>query len=152
MLPPSRSRKPLWDQPASKIHWTRSLPPCIFGGMDVKVNRIVAPGVLLAALTLFVLGTACGSEPAEPTAAPAPTDTVVPQATAQQVPTTAPPTPVPPTETPAPQAGESAPEVGINVGNLAPDFKLRLVDGSELTSAQLRDEGRPVLLYFLTSW
>ena len=115
-------------------------------------KRIVAPAVPLVVLALLILGAGCGSEPAEPTAAPAPTGTAVPQPTAQQAPTTAPATAVPTTETPVPQAGESAPEVGINVGNLAPDFKLRLVDGSELTSAQLRDEGRPVLLYFLTSW
>ena len=99
-------------------------------------KRLPALAVAAASLVLLVLGAACGSEPAEPTAAPAPTDTAVPQ----------------PTETPASQTGESAPEVGINVGNLAPDFKLRLVDGTELTSAQLREEGRPVLLYFLTSW
>lgn len=116
------------------------------------MDRITVTGALLAALALLILGTACGSEPAEPTAAPVPTDTAVPQPTAQQAPTTAPATAVPPTETPASQTGGSTPEVGINVGNLAPDFKLRLVDGSELTSAQLREEGRPVLLYFLTSW
>ena len=116
------------------------------------MKRIKIWVALLAILSLFGLGTACGSEPAEPTAAPAPTDTAVPQATVQQAPTTAPATPVPPTETPAPQAGEPTPEVGNAVGNLAPDFKLRLVDGSELTSAQLREEGRPVLLYFLTTW
>ena len=120
--------------------------------MDVTSKRIAAPAVLLAVLALLVLGAACGSEPAEPTAAPAPTDTAVPQPAAQQAPTTVPPTPVPPTETPAPQAGAFTPEVGIAVGNLAPDFTLRLLDGSELTSMQLREEGRPVFLYFLTGW
>lgn len=118
----------------------------------MDLNRITMAGALLAALALLILGTACGSEPAEPTAAPVPTDTAVPQPTAQQAQTTAPATAVPPTETPAPQTGESNLEVGNAVGNLAPDFKLRLVDGSELTSAQLREEGRPVLLYFLTTW
>lgn len=116
------------------------------------MNRITVAVALLAALALLTLVTACGSEPAEPAAATAPTDTAVPQPTAQQAPTIAPATAVPPTETPAPQTGASTPEVGINVGNLAPDFKLRLVDGSELTSSQLREEGRPVLLYFLTTW
>jgi hypothetical protein len=120
--------------------------------MDVTSNRIAAPAVLLAVLALLVLGAACGSEPAEPTAAPATTDTAVPQPTVQQAPTTTPPAPVPPTETPAPQADESTPEVGNAVGNLAPDFKLRLLDGSELTSMQLREEGRPVFLFFLTGW
>ena len=116
-------------------------------------NRIKAPGVLLAALALLILGAACGSEPVEPTAEPAPVDTAAPQATAPPAPApTTPPTPAPPTETPAPRAGESTPEVGIAVGNLALDFTLRLVDGSDLTSAQLREEGRPVFLFFLTGW
>ena len=120
--------------------------------MDVTSKQVAAPAALLAVLALLILGAACGSEPAEPMAAPAPSDTAVPQPTAQQAPTTAPSTPVPPTETPAPQAGESTPEVGNAVGNLAPDFTLRLLDGSELTSAQLREEGRPAFLYFLTGW
>ena len=120
--------------------------------MDVTLKHIVASAGLMTVLALLILGVACGSEPAEPTAAPAPSDTAVPQPTAQQAPTTAPSTPVPPTETPAPQAGESTPEVGNAVGNLAPDFTLRLLDGSELTSAQLREEGRPAFLYFLTGW
>ncbi len=120
--------------------------------MDVTSNRIAAPAVLLAVLSLLILGAACGSEPAEPTAAPAPTDTAVTQSTAQQTPATAPPTPVPPTEAPAPQVDDSTPEVGNAVGNLAPDFTLRFLDGSELTSMQLREEGRPVFLFFLTGW
>ena len=120
--------------------------------MDVTSNRIAASAVLLAVLAFLILGAACGPEPAEPTAAPAPTDTAVPQPTAQQAPTAAPLTPVPPTETPAPQASESTPEVGIAVGNLAPDFTIRLIDGTELTSMQLREEGRPAFLFFLTGW
>ena len=120
--------------------------------MKSNSKRLASLAVALAVLAMLILVAACGSEPVEPTAAPAPTDTAVPQPTAQQAPTTAPPTAAPPTETPAPQADDSTPEVGIAVGNLAPDFKLRLADGSELTSAQLREEGRPVFLYFLTSW
>ena len=117
-------------------------------------RRITAPGALLAALALLVLGAACGSQ----LTGSAPADTPVPQMTrtAPTPPATAiPPTPAPtapPTEPPAPQAGESTPEVGNAVGNLAPDFTLRLADGSELTSTRLREEGRPVFLYFLTGW
>ena len=126
----------------------------VFGGMDVTVNRITAPGVLLAALALLILGAACGSGPAEP----APVDTALPQATRAAppaTPTATPPTPAPtapPTGTPAPQADESTPEVGSAVGNLAPDFTLKLADGSELTSMHLQEAGRPVFLYFLTGW
>ena len=120
----------------------------------MTVNRIIAPGVLLAALALLILGAACGSGPAEPT----PVDTAVPQATREAppaTPTATPPTPAPtapPTETPTPQADESTPEVGNAVGNLAPDFTLKLADGSELTSMHLQEAGRPVFLYFLTGW
>ena len=119
--------------------------------MDMVAKRITAPGALLAALALLVLGAACGSQ----FTGPAPADTPVPQVTrtTPTPPATAiPPTPAPPTEPPAPQAGESTPEVGNAVGNLAPDFTLRLLDGSELTSTRLREEGRPVFLYFLTGW
>lgn len=39
-------------------------------------------------------------------------------------------------------------EVGYRVGMAAPEFGMTLADGSELTSAMLVDEGKPVLLYF----
>ena len=122
--------------------------------MDMAVERITTLGAFPAALALFILGAACGSQ----STGPAPADTPVPQVTRTAPappPTAIPPTPAPtapPTETPAPQADESTPEVGNAVGNLAPEFTLRLADGSELTSTRLREEGRPVFLYFLTGW
>ena len=99
--------------------------------------------------------------PATPTPQPTPTPTPVPTATPTPRPTdtptpapTATPTPVPtdtptpePTATPAPQA-----DVGIGVGNLASEFALRLVDGTEITSTELRMEGRPAFVYFLAGW
>ena len=88
-----------------------------------------------------------------PTPAPTATPTPVPTSTPTPAPT-ATPTPVPtntptpePTATAAPQA-----DVGTNVGNLAPEFVLKLVDGTEITATELRMEGRPVLLYFFTDW
>ena len=89
------------------------------------------------------------------TPTPAPTATPTPRPTATPTPApTATPTPVPtdtptpePTATPAPQA-----DVGTGVGNLAQEFALRLTDGTEITSTELRMEGRPAFVYFLTGW
>ena len=111
-------------------------------------------------------GIACETLPGAPSESPAtpvpqPTDTPVPAPTPTPAPTntptpapTATPTPVPtntptlePTATPAPQA-----DVGTKVGNLVPEFVLKLVDGTEITATELRMEGRPVLLYFFTDW
>lgn len=56
------------------------------------------------------------------------------------------------TATPADTAAEPADpivrEVGYRVGMAAPEFGMTLADGSQLTSAMLVDEGKPVLLYF----
>ena len=92
-----------------------------------------------------------------PTATPTPQPTSTPTPRPTDTPTPAPtstPTPVPtdtptpaPTATPAPQA-----DVGIEVGNLASEFALRLVDGTEITSTELRMEGRPAFVYFLAGW
>ena len=127
-------------------------------------------------------GIACETLPGAPsqstaTSVPQPTDTPVPTATPTPRPTdtptpapTATPTPVPtntptpaptatptpvPTSTPTPEpTATAAPQadVGTNVGNLAPEFVLKLVDGTEITATELRMEGRPVLLYFFTDW
>lgn len=40
--------------------------------------------------------------------------------------------------------------VGANVGNIAPDFKLAKMDGSEVALADLR--GKPSVLIFWTAW
>ena len=98
---------------------------------------------------------------ATPTPAPTDTPTPAPTATPTPAPTntptpapTATPTPVP-TDTPTPEpTATAAPQadVGTNVGNLAPEFVLKLVDGTEITATELRMEGRPVLLYFFTDW
>ncbi len=108
------------------------------------------------AVTAVVL-VACGSDepesdtaPAQPTAASMTQPTVAPPAPATQAPATAMPEP-----TAAPTvaaATESAPsvEVGLDVGRRAPDFTLTSHEGESITRASL--EGRPVLLYFYTTW
>jgi cytochrome oxidase Cu insertion factor (SCO1/SenC/PrrC family) len=44
------------------------------------------------------------------------------------------------------------PEVGVSVGNIAPDFTLVLSDGSTVDQAALLAGGKPVLLYFFATW
>ena len=41
-------------------------------------------------------------------------------------------------------------DVGLDVGQRAPDFMLTSHEGESITRASL--EGRPVLLYFYTTW
>ena len=45
-----------------------------------------------------------------------------------------------------------APEVGTNVGNTIPHFEFMLVDGTNISTAQLASEGQPVFLFFFTTW
>ena len=55
----------------------------------------------------------------------------------------------------APADGNSevvAVEVGYNVGQRAPDFGMSLLDGSKVTTSSIVDEGKPVLLYFHTTY
>ncbi len=57
-----------------------------------------------------------------------------------------------PTNTPTPMAGSPA-ETGNRVGNLAPDFTLTEVStGQPVQLAQLTEQGRPVVIYFFTTW
>ena len=44
-------------------------------------------------------------------------------------------------------------EIGSQVGNLAPDFTLTEVStGQPVRLAQLTEQGRPVVIYFFTTW
>ena len=108
------------------------------------------------------------------TAVTQPTDTPTPAPTATPTPRpTDTPTPAP-TATPTPRPrhsdrnadagphgysdartdsyGRAQADVGTNVGILAPEFTLRLVDGSEITATELRMEGRPAFVFFLAGW
>ena len=92
-----------------------------------------------------------------PTDTPTPAPTATPTPRPTDTPTSAPtatPTPAPtdtPTPEPTPTAAPQA-DVGTNVGNLAPEFTLRLVDGSEITATELRMEGRSAFVFFLAGW
>lgn len=55
-----------------------------------------------------------------------------------------------PAQTPA--SGAGAVRVGTAVGDRAPDFTLRLVEGTEVSSAGLLNERRPLFLFFFTTW
>ncbi len=43
-------------------------------------------------------------------------------------------------------------EVGYKVGMHVPEFEMNLLDGSRVTSAGFVDEGKPVFIYFHTTW
>ncbi|MBI3943624.1 MAG: redoxin domain-containing protein [Chloroflexi bacterium] len=65
------------------------------------------------------------------------------------------PTPMPvapsePANTPEAESQPTAPHVGLEVGNLAPDFELAGLDGKTHRLSEFR--GRPVLLNFWATW
>ena len=50
------------------------------------------------------------------------------------------------------EAGPVEVEVGYKVGMHVPEFEMNLLDGSRVTSAGFVDEGKPVFIYFHTTW
>lgn len=52
----------------------------------------------------------------------------------------------------APPASQQSAKVGATVGQLAPGFQVRTLDGLTLTSADLQAQQRPYILYFFASW
>ena len=44
------------------------------------------------------------------------------------------------------------PDVGSSVGDRAPDFEMRLADGTLVTFASLIAESRPAFLFFFATW
>ena len=99
---------------------------------------------------------ACGSDepdtaPAQPTTASVTQPTAAPPASATQPPATAMPGPTEaPTVAATTESVAPSVEVGLDVGQRAPDFTLTSHEGDSITRASL--EGRPVLLYFYTTW
>ena len=57
---------------------------------------------------------------------------------------------------PAANAGGAAPKAGaatgVQVGQMAPAFNLTMLDGKPLTSADLRAQEKPYILYFFATW
>ena len=130
------------------------------------MSRLRWLGLASCVALAAVLFAACGSdEPESDAAMSQPTAAAVSQPTAAPVsqPTAAPATrpTVAPTEVasiesaPAPAAATAEPaapsvEVGLDVGQRAPDFTLTNLEGERVTRASL--EGRPVMIYFFTTW
>ena len=50
------------------------------------------------------------------------------------------------------QSPAADPDVGSSVGDRAPDFEMRLADGTLVTFASLIAESRPAFLYFFATW
>jgi len=44
------------------------------------------------------------------------------------------------------------PSVGTRVGNHIPNFAMKLVDGTQVTSAELLQEGQPTFLISFSTW
>ena len=51
-----------------------------------------------------------------------------------------------------PDAGRGNPSVGTQVGNHIPRFTMKLVDGTQVTSAELLQEGQPTFLISFSTW
>ena len=49
-----------------------------------------------------------------------------------------------------PEASAPAAKIGNSMGDLAPDFRLASVGGGEVTLADY--EGKPLVIYFFTTW
>ena len=92
--------------------------------------RWVGIGAVFLALGAMACSSAATTPPATPTAASTSGETGQP------------PEPTPTVEL----------EVGGQVGNRAPEFTVKLADGSQATLASLLEGGKPLLLYFMATW
>ncbi len=52
------------------------------------------------------------------------------------------------------QSGDTSREikVGTNIGDKAPDFTVKTIDGNVLKLSEITQKGKPVLLYFFATW
>lgn len=131
------------------------------------MSRLLA----LPLMAIFIGILACGTTATEvpPTSAPAPSPVQSPtdapaseavtKSNSKTVPVLAPtPTTLPeptssPTEAPARAAViVDQPEVGTGVGKILPHFEFTLADGTKRSTTQLSSQGRPVFLFFFTTW
>ena len=113
--------------------------------LELRSKRTGQAKALLwpAALALLLLAAAsCGGNTESP---PALFSTPTDGASGSPAPT--------PTPTSGPASdGSTAPEVGNKVGQRAPEFTLTFPDAEPVTLASLREQGKPVVLYFFTTW
>ena len=109
---------------------------------SIKVSRGTPQNALILSLLvgLVVLSLGCGAS-----AQPAATESAAtnPIAATQQ-PAIAPDT--------RPDSLTNASPVGTQVGNRIPSFAIKLVDGTQVTSAELLREGQPTFLISFTTW
>ena len=63
--------------------------------------------------------------------------------------------PLTPTATPMPAVSAThspTPSIGYKKGDLAPDFELTTADGQRVSLASLREQGKPLFLFFFAAW
>ena len=131
--------------------------------MSVRFSLVLLLGIILTAVVALGCGAAPASQSTDSASAPQPSVST-PITKATEIPPASQPsasvTTVKTTESPAapqptvavasakvePQADTV--EVGYEVGMLAPDFGMSLLDGTKVTSSDLADDGKPVFLYF----
>lgn len=108
-----------------------------------------AASIASKALVIFALGGISLARGGESNAPSGDTSSAISPTPGTLESTTTPTGPAVPTETPV---LASSVHVGPNVGNRAPDFTLTFANGQTLSLTSLRDQGRPVVLYFLATW
>jgi cytochrome oxidase Cu insertion factor (SCO1/SenC/PrrC family) len=59
---------------------------------------------------------------------------------------------VAPQTTTTPTPAVNGPQVGSQVGNIAPDFTLTKLDGDRLDRDELLKDGKLLLIYFFATW
>ncbi len=113
--------------------------------LELRPKRTGQAKALLwtAVLALLVVAAAsCGGNTESP---PALSSTPTDSASGNSAPT--------PTATSGPVSdGSPSPEMGNKVGQRAPEFTLTFSDAEPVTLASLREQGKPVVLYFFTTW
>jgi thiol-disulfide isomerase/thioredoxin len=119
--------------------------------MDSVITRPPAvPLFLMVALAVLIAAIACGtaSPGGQPTLAEPTTDVSVPEALADLTGDDS----LASAAEPATEPGIEARQIGRNVGDLVLPFTLSGEDGTEQSSAELVQAGRPVFMFFFATW
>jgi cytochrome oxidase Cu insertion factor (SCO1/SenC/PrrC family) len=104
-----------------------------------RAKALEWPAVLV--FTLVAIAACGGNTESPPVSSSTPTDSANDNSTAT------------PTATIGPPSDDSpSPAVGNKVGQIAPNFTLSSLDAGPVTLATLREQGKPVVLYFFTTW